>query len=182
MTSEQIEIIQYHIDNKFLMTIDRCFNGEITSTLGFPIYLSEKFILTTVTTDFRDEGYAILRTNDIVDAYSKESYSFNEQICVAEGLQDRIYQSHIKELDSMKQILSQLKNYDGFICIQCEQQIERCSFYMGKIITIADDNVSFKDIGMDGIWDEEIHNIPYEDITQVTYGDNYSKMYYKYVK
>lgn len=182
MTSEQIEVIQYHIANKFLMNIDRCFNGELVSTLGFPICLSEKLILTTVTTDFHDEGYAILRTNDIIDAYSKESDSFNEQICVAEGLQDRIYQSHIKELNSMKQILSQLKNYDGFICIQCEQQIERCSFYMGKIITIADDNVSFKDIGTDGIWDEEIHNIPYEDITQVTYGDNYSKMYYKYVK
>lgn len=182
MTSEQIEIIQYHIDNKLLMNIDRCFNGEITSTLGFPICLSKKFILTTVITDFHDEGYAILRTNDIVDAYSKESYSFNEKICVAEGLQDRIYQSYIKELGSLKQILLQLDKYDGFICIQCEQQTERCSFYMGKIITVADDNVIFKDIGMDGIWDEEAHSILYKDITQVTYGDNYSKMYCKYVK
>ena len=44
MTSEQKEIIHYHIDNKFIMTIDRCFNGETTSAMGFPIYLSEDFI------------------------------------------------------------------------------------------------------------------------------------------
>jgi hypothetical protein len=53
---------------------------------------------------------------------------------------------------------------------------------MGEIVAIKDDNVSFKDIGMDGLWDNETHDIPYEDITQISYGDNYSKMYYKYVK
>ncbi len=182
MTSEQKEIIKYHIDNKFLMNIERCFNGETTSILGFPIRLSENFILTTVIVDFYDEGYAILCTKDIVDAYSKESDSFNEQICVSEGLQDKIKQEHVKEINSLKEILLQLEKYDGFVCIQCEQQLERCSFYMGKIITIEDDSINFKDIGMDGIWDDEIHNIPYTHITQITYGDNYSKMYYKYVK
>ncbi len=182
MTSEQKEIIQYHINNKFIMSIDRCFNGETTSIVGFPICLSENFILTTVIVDFHDEGYAILRTKDIIDSYSKESDSFNEQICISEGLQNKIQQEHVKEIDSLKQILLQLKNYDGFICIQCEQQIERCSFYMGKIIAIEDDIVRFKDVGMDGVWDDEIHDISYEDITQVSYGDNYSKMYYKYVK
>lgn len=181
MTSEKKEIIQYHIDNKFIMTTGRCFNNETTSITGFPICLSEKFILTTVIVDFHDEGYAILRTKDVVDAYSNESDSFYEQICISEGLRDNVQQEYIKEINSLKHILLQLKNYDGFICIQCEQQLERCSFYMGEIITIEDDSVSFKDIGMDGIWDDEIHNIPYEEITQITYGDNYSKMYYKYV-
>lgn len=181
MTSEQKEIIQYHIDKKFIMSIDRCFNGETTSTVGFPICLSDSFILTTIITDFRDEGYAILRTKDIIDAYSNESASFNEQICISEGLQDKIRQEHVKVIDSLKQIFIQLNNYDGFICVQCEQQLERCSFYMGEIVAIDDDNVSFKDIGMDGIWDDEIHSILYEDITQISFGDNYSKMYYKYV-
>ena len=52
---------------------------------------------------------------------------------------------------------------------------------MGKIVAIEDDTVRFKDVGMDGVWDDEVHDIPYEDITQISYGDNYSKMYYKYV-
>lgn len=181
MTSEQKEIIQYHIDKKFIMSIDRCFNGETTSTVGFPISMSDDFVLTTIITDFRDEGYAILRTKDIIDTYSNEKDSFNEQICISEGLQNKIHQEYVKEIDSLKHIFLQLNDYDGFICVQCEQQLERCSFYMGKIVAIDDDNVSFKDIGMDGIWDDEIHSILYEDITQISFGDNYSKMYYKYV-
>lgn len=181
MTRDQKEIIQYHIDNKLMMSIDRYFDGETTSTVGFPIFLSDKFVLTTIITDFRDEGYAILRTKDIMDAYSNESVAFNEQICISEGLQDKIYQDHVKEIDSLKQIFLQLNNYDGFICVQCEQQLERCSFYMGRIVDVEDDTVRFKDIGMDGVWDDEVHDIPYEDITQISYGDNYSKMYYKYV-
>ena len=143
--------------------------------------MTEDFVLTTNIVDFHDEGYAIIRTKDIVDVYSKKSDGFNEQICISEGLQDKIRQENVKEIDSLKQIFLQLNNYDGFICVQCEQQLERCSFYMGEIVAIDDDNVSFKDIGMDGIWDDEIHSIPYEDITQISYGDNYSKMYYKYV-
>ena len=182
MTSEKKEIIQYHIENKFIMTIDRCFNGEITSVEGFPICFSEEFVLTTIIVDFRDEGYAILRTRDIVDAYSNKSDSFIEQICISEGLQDMVQQEYIKEMDSLKQIMFQLKNYDGFVCIQCEHQLEKCTFYLGKIITVEDDGVNFKDVGMDGIWDDEIHKIPYEEITQISYGDNYSKMFYKYVE
>lgn len=182
MKSEQKAVIQYHIDNKLLMTIDRCFNDEITSVIGFPIYLSEEYILTTIIVDFHDEGYAILRTRDIVDVYSNESDFFNEQICISEGLQDMVKQEYVKEMESLKQILLQLKRYDGFICIQCEQQLEKCAFYLGKVITVEDDGINFKDVGMDGIWDNEIHKIPYEEITQISYGDNYSKMYYKYVE
>jgi len=181
MTREQKEIIQYHLDEKLIMTIDRCFNNETSSIIGFPICLSDEFILTTVIVDFHDEGYAIVRTKDVVDVYSKESDSFNEQICISEGLQEKIHQEYVKEINSLKQIFLQLNDYDGFICIQCEQQLEKCSFYMGKIVAIEDDTVRFKDVGMDGVWDDEVHDIPYEDITQISYGDNYSKMYYKYV-
>lgn len=182
MTNEQREIIQYHIDNRFLMTIERCFNGAIASTIGFPICLSDKFILTTIITDFHDEGYAVLRTKDIIDAYSNESDCFNEEICITEGLQDKVEQKLIKEMDSLNQVLFQLKKYDGFICIQCEEQVERCSFYMGEIINIEEHSVSFKDVGTDGMWDDIIHSIPYEEITQISFGDNYSKLYYKYIE
>lgn len=182
MTSEQKEVIQYHIDSKFIMTIDRCFHDETVSNVGFPICISDEFILTSVITDFHDEGYAVLRMKDIVDVYSNESDSVYEQICVSEGLQNKIHQKHIKEIDSPDKILSQLKFYDGFVCIQCENQIERCSFYMGKIISVEEKSVQFKDFGPDGKWDEESHEISYDEITQISFGDNYSSMFYKYAK
>lgn len=180
MTNEQKEIIQYHIDNKFIMKIDRCFNGETISVMGFPIFMSDEFLFTTVVTDFHDEGYAVLCVKDIVDAYSNESDSTYEQICVSEGLQDKIQQKNLKGIESLEKILLQLNDYDGFVCIQCEQQIEKCSFYMGNIISVDEKSVVFKDFGPDGKWDDECHAILYEEITQISFADNYSRMFYKY--
>ena len=53
--------------------------------------------------------------------------------------------------------------------------------FLGKIIEIEDDGVAFMDIGTDGVWDDEIHMIGYRDITQIGFGDNYSKTIYRYV-
>lgn len=182
MTNDMREVIQYHIDNGFMMTIDRCSNDKVISIEGFPICFSEDFILSTVIVDFHDEGYTILRTKDIIDAYSNESDSFVEQICIAEGLQQKIHQNFINEISAIKQILLQLKDYNGFICIQCEHQEKKCSFYMGKILNVQDGLVQFRDIDMFGEWDKNTDVIPFDEITQITFGDNYSKMYYKYMK
>lgn len=40
--------------------------------------------------------------------------------------------------------------------------------FLGKIVTIEDDGVVFKDVGVDGEWDDETHKISYADITQIT--------------
>ena len=136
INKELYETIQYHINNKMIINIERLFNGETDIIHGFPIKMSSEFLLMSVINDFHDEGYSILRTSDIVDAYSNESDSFNEQICILEGLQNQVQQECIKELDSLKQIVLQLKNYKGFLCIQCEQQLIKCTFYLGEIIAV----------------------------------------------
>ena len=78
--------------------------------------------------------------------------------------------------------LNQLKSYDGLLSIQCEGQIEKCTFYLGKIINVNEDSISFKDLDMFGKWDENINNIPLNEITQIAFGDNYSKMFFKYIE
>ena len=53
---------------------------------------------------------------------------------------------------------------------------------MGKILNVQDGLVQFRDIDMFGEWDKNTDVIPFDEITQITFGDNYSKMYYKYMK
>lgn len=47
--------------------------------------------------------------------------------------------------------------------------------------SIEEDSVIFRDVDTDGKLEDEIHSIPYKEITQISFGDNYSKMYWKYV-
>ena len=179
-SKELHEIIQYHIDNKMLLNIERTFDNETDVVRGFPIKISEELLLMTIINDFHDEGFALLRLSDISDAYSKESDAFYEKICITEGLQNKVQQCHISTICSVKCVLQQLEGYDGFISIECEEQREKCAFFLGKIITAEDYGVTFKDVGVDGEWDNEAHKISYADITQITFGDNYSKTFYKY--
>ena len=178
--TELYETIQYHIDNTMLINIERIFNGETDIIHGFPLMMSDELLLTTVINDFHDEGFAILRLKDISDAYSKESEAFYEQICISENI--GIGTSEIiHEIADISTVLEQLTKYDGFISIQCENQVERCTFYLGEICTIENSGVVFKDVGVDGIWDDETHEILFDEITQIAYGDNYSKTFHKYV-
>ena len=178
---EILETINYHIENKMIITIERKFNDNLDSIMGFPIAVSKNFLLMTVIYDFHDEGYTVLRLSDISDAYSKKSNNFYEQICIAEGLQDKIAPVFSEDISSIRNILKKLQNYDGYISIQCEEQIKKNTFYLGKIIDIKDCNLVFKDIGPDGKWDEELNTILFDDITQLSFDDYYSKMFYKYV-
>lgn len=179
--TELYETIQYHIDNKMLINIERIFNDETDIIHGFPLMMSDELLLTTVINDFHNEGFAILRLKDISDAYSKESEAFYEKICISEDIGVET-SDVIQDITDWSVVLKRLIEYKGFVSIQCENQIEKCTFYLGKICTLENDGVVFKDIGVDGVWDDEPHKILFNEITQITYSDNYSKMFYKYVE
>lgn len=180
MINEVVETIKYHITKKMIIRIERKDMFETESINGFPIMLSNRFLLMTVINDFHDEGYAILNIENIIDAYSNEHDTFYEKICISEGLQDISRPKFLSSIYNYQQIFQSLQNYEGLVSIQCENQVKRYAFYLGIIKDVKDENVEFLDIGMDGEWDNETHIIPYDEITQINFGDNYSKVYYKY--
>lgn len=175
-----IETIKYHIENKMIINIIRDFSTEIYT--GFPLLISDDFLLITNVYDFFDNGYTILRLVDISDAYSKESEVFYESICIAEGLQDKAVPYFCTDISSLWLILEQLRRYEGYISIQCEKQVKDGFFYMGNIIKIEENQLYFVSIGTDGKWEDEPCKILFDDITQICFGDNYSMTYYKYTK
>ena len=180
MTEELKETIICHIENKMLMKVERSGIPDSFEIEGFPIMLSEEFLLMTVIYDFYDEGFAIVRTADITDAYSKESVAFYENICIKEGLREKMRESAVTSVLSMEDILRQLKEYDGFIIIQRERETEKCDFFIGKVESLTEKAVLFHNFDPEGNWDDD--TIFYDDITQVTFGSNYARMYHKYME
>lgn len=182
MDNEIIETIKYHIKNRMYITIERVFENELNAVSGFPLIITDKYLLMTVIVDFHDEGYTILKIDDISDAYSKENDVFYEGICIHEGLREKSIPQFLSNLSNIQQILYDLKKYTGFITIQCEKQNKNYAFYLGIVQDIKNDCVIFKDVDMNGKWSDVSDKILLDDITQITFDDNYSRMYYKYVK
>lgn len=177
MNKELIEIIDYHVENKMLLTVQR---NEFDEHRGFPIRLTERFLCMTSIFDFYDDGYIILQNDDISDAYSKESDAFYEKICIDEGLRNKIETCPITDFKDIKTILSQLNNYKGYISVHCEKKDRKYNFYLGKIKSINENDVEFLSVGYDGEWNKETDYISFADITKLTVGDHYSKMFYKH--
>ena len=178
---EIYDTVHYHIDNKMIINVERNFNGDVDTIMGFPLRISDNLLLINVINDFHDEGYSLVRTKDISDIYSKESDKFYEKICKLENVGCGEVKV-INDISNMPISLEQLKNYDGLLSVQCEGQIEKCTFYLGKIIELTSDSILFRALDMFGKWDKDPDNIPIDEITQMTFGDNYSKMFFKYVE
>ena len=54
MNNEIIETIKYHIKNRMYITIERVFENELNSVSGFPLIITDKYLLMTVIADFHD--------------------------------------------------------------------------------------------------------------------------------
>ena len=135
MNSEIMKNIEYHIEKGMLMRVKRkSENGEY---MGFPIKMTDCWLLMTNVDDFHDEGYLLLQTEDILDAYSKESDSFYEKICIAEGLREKVKSCPIALSDDISHMLKQPKEKDVCVELYCKDSEQEGGFFLGKICDIS---------------------------------------------
>lgn len=174
------EIIQYHIDEKLLICIER---KNITNEplWGFPILLTDQVLLMTKIDDFRDEGIVLIRPEDVTDAFSKESDQFYEYICIQEGLYaiSRKWKEYCS-IQNFQTFIARIDCSNQFMTIQCENNDE-LYFSIGKPEKIINDSVYFYNFDKNGIWEDTPRKIPIKDITLIAVGDYYSKLFYKYM-
>lgn len=181
MEKNFIEIIQYHIDNKMILNVERENISESVKITGFPIILTNEYLFMTNIYDFHDEGYVLIKTSDITDAYSTDDESFYESICIKERLQDKIYSSPIKEWVDMKAFIEDIMER-RYVTFHCEKESEKCNFYMGKVENTTEDFVELLSLGADGKWDDKTDTLYFSNITMIVIDDYYAKMFYKYSK
>lgn len=171
-----------HIDNKMLLRVERDNAFDKEAVMGFPLCMSKDLILMSYIVDFHDEGYVILRLSDIADAYSLKTDVFYEKMCSEEGLKDIAFEQNIlKSIVDIKDVLNQLIGYVGFISVSCDFLNSELCFSIGRIVSVESEVIYFKHFGPDGVWEDNQRKIPIEQITSVAFGDNYSKVYFKYM-
>jgi len=179
---EIIQTIKDHIENKMFIRIERAQIDENEKIEGFPLFQSEKLLLISKVVDFRDEGFLIMRIEDITEAYSKESDTFYEEICVKEGLQTKMTENPITDITDFTSVIRQLFDYNKFITIQCEYTKNELYYSIGTISSIGKDVIKFNNFDKMGIWEDTERLISLNEITLVSIEDYYSSVFYKYVK
>jgi hypothetical protein len=180
--SEIAQNIEGHIEKEMFMIVKREQIDENEEICGFPLALSDNLLVMSKIADFHDEGFSIMRTADISDAFSRESDAFYEEICKKEGLLKKAHENPIKDATDFAIVLRQLIDCDKYVSILCEYADDELFYSVGEIAYIENNIVHFNNFNRMGDWEDTERLIPIDKITLVSIGDYYANMYYKYVK
>lgn len=175
--SEVIELINSAVKSEALCNI--LFKYNYHYSYHFPLSTSDKLFLSANEDDFIIDGFSVRRICDIKKAEVKND-KFVE-ILKCEGVLDEIKAPEIDITDWYSVFLS-LSELNINIIVEKESfDDDKCEFAIGKIIRVLKSKVVFKHFDADGIWQDENCEIPYSQITSVTFSSRYINVFSKYL-
>lgn len=174
---EIIELINTAIKSKEMCRI--LFKYNYHFSYHFPLITSEKLFLSANEDDFLIDGFTVRRFCDVKNVeLQNDKYV---EIIKCEGFFDDIKVPEIDVTDWYNTFLSLSKMNINVIVEKENLNDNECEFAIGKIIKVLKTKVLFKDFDSDGIWQDDCFEIPYSQITSVTFASRYVNVFSKYV-
>ena len=145
----------------------------------FPLIVGERLFLGAEEDDFILDGYSIRRFKDVVKSEIKDDKCL--EIDFAEGLLEQLVTPDV-DITSWKTSLTSLQRIGKNIIIEKESLDEdENEFAIGKIVKVLKNEVLFKSFDADGVWDDELLQIQFSQITSTTFGSRYVEVFSKYL-
>ncbi len=175
--SEMLDLIDDAIAAQKVLTIERTEVLE-PELLCIPIDRSDDLLLVHVFYDFQPDGYRVICLDDIYDVIRDGSEEFFERIIAAEGVYEKLKTPTFVNLTSWRTVLLSLKGRFDFCIIECDAEDD---FLVGKLMDVREDEFTFWYFDATGKWDDELDVVDYDDVTAVSFDDNYINTIIKYI-
>lgn len=175
--NEILEILDNAILNRSVLSVERPDVAE-SELLCIPIARSEELLLVHVFYDFYPDGYRIIRIDDIYDILREASELFFERIIGAEGVYVNLKAPGNIDLSSWKAALASLRGRFDYCIIECDEEED---FLIGRVMEIGDWDFTFWYFDATGKWDEELDVVDYDDLSAISFDDNYTNTIIKYI-
>ena len=127
--------------------------------------------------DFILDGFTIRRFRDIKEAQIIDDKYL--EIVKNEGVIDNI---EIPDIDASDwhSVFCSLHEMDKNIIVENEYA-EKSFFAIGRICKVTKTKVYMKHFDADGLWENELWEIPFTQITSVSFGTRYVEIFSKYI-
>ena len=155
------------------------FKYDVNYQYYFPLITSDKLFLGANEDDFILDGFSIRRFCDVKKAEIKNDKCL--EIIKAEGILEKMQTPQIDITDWYSAFLSLSKLHFNIIIERESLVDDECEFAIGKIEKVLKSKVIFKHFDADGIWQDEFYEIPFSQITSVTFSSRYVDVFSKYV-
>lgn len=175
--------LRKHLNEKKYIRITRGLKKDFSNiSTGYPINISERFALIKEVDEFLIDGYNIIPTNKIRKLRYNENDKYFDFISKSEFSEEELTSNDLKiNLDSWQSIFNDLKKLNKVVISECEK-FKHEYFAIGKINCVKENAVFIDYFNAQGVLDEEPVEHKFKWITKVTFDDNYSKVFSKYVK
>lgn len=151
---------------------------------GFPLAIGKQLLLMKDTVDFLVDGYVVLPLRQIAHIHSGESQRFHDMIMSGlHQLRKVRLPAHPVALDAWAACVSTVAASNRLLIVDCDLRdgdVED-DFFLGPIVAISDDSLAIHAVSATAEWYDEIDKVPYNEITDIRFGDHYSSAYLKYV-
>ena len=175
--SEIKELINKSVDYRQLCRVK--FDYDDNTWFVFPLLTNDKLFLCANEDDFILNGYSIRRFKDVVKAEYQDGKILS--MIQAEKISEKISVPDIDILD-WQTIFTSLKEQNKNIIVENEKAEEDdYPFLIGRIIKATKTKVVMQHFDADGIWQEELYEVPYSKITSVSFGTRYVETFSKYL-
>ena len=175
--NEMLQLVDRAISGRNVLSVERPDVAE-TELLCIPIARSDELLLMHVFYDFYPDGYRIVRIEDIYDVIRDASEEFFERIIGAEGVYVGLTPPVSIDLTSWRSALASLRGRYDYCIIEYDEGED---FLIGKVMELGEWEFTFWYFDATGKWDEEMDVVDYDDLTAVSFDDNYTNTIVKYI-
>ena len=172
-----IKLINTAITKKQLCRVE--FDYDDNSQFVFPLLTNDKLFLCANEDDFILNGFSLRRFRDVNKAEYQEGKTFS--MIKAERIIEKIIVPTV-DITSWQTFFESLKSQNKNIIVENEKAEEdEDSFIIGRIIKTTKTKVVMQHFDVEGIWEEEFYEVPYNKITSVSFGTRYVETFSKYL-
>ncbi|MEG1942960.1 MAG: hypothetical protein RR049_04015 [Angelakisella sp.] len=182
MNKDIIDRLTAAKQKKNLMALYRDDLSNVTDYTGFPVLIGKELTILARENDFRHDGYAALRLDDITFLEQIDDNGFIRNILTGEKLYDCASAPKLTDGDSWQGIFSGVQaSFGGWLCVEAIIDEELC-FFMGVIGGLDSNFLYLRQVDALGVKHQEETTVPLQDIVTVTFGGRYIETYRKYCK
>jgi hypothetical protein len=148
------------------------------SVHGFVLAVSETLVLLQHVTDFRLDGYLLLRRADITEMEYGSNDQFHKKLLVEEGVMNEINFDFNAPIQSFESFLVSRKP-DEIVIVE-DAQSESPEYVVGTVLRVAGGKVHLRHFDVEGRWSEQPAVIALKRITSCMLDTNYTKVFQRY--
>jgi hypothetical protein len=148
---------------------------------GYILGFSEKLILLHETDDFKVDGYAIIRMDQIKKVRFNKSDKYFDKMMIWEHLIEKVGIKYQIDLTNWQLAFKSLQNLGLSIIAECEAE-DMDTFTIGPITKVGKKYIHITCFDVEGFFDDTPTSIDYESITRIAFDSDYLNVFSKYTR